>query len=145
MKTGNPVGTANYDICEARWGGARRTAVTRAAEGQRGRLQPHMAVEQPARPEGRQDHHLGRRRPQAEETDPATPMYYNKDGGKKYHTTARCASVKSRYPAFAITYGDLSSYPYNQLSPCTTCGAQAAGGRRRVEQRDRRGLGRNWG
>ena len=58
------------------------------------------------------------------ETDPATPMYYNKDGGKKYHTTARCASVKSRYlPLSAITYGDLSSYPYNQLSPCTTCGA----------------------
>ena len=57
-------------------------------------------------------------------TDPATPMYYNKDGGKKYHTTARCASVKSRYlPLSAITYGDLSSYPYNQLSPCTTCGA----------------------
>ena len=26
-------------------------------------------------------------------------------------------------PLSAITYGDLSSYPYNQLSPCTTCGA----------------------
>lgn len=58
------------------------------------------------------------------ETDASTPMYYNKNGGKKYHTNARCSSVKSRYlPLSAITYGDLSSYPYTQLSPCTTCGA----------------------
>ena len=57
-------------------------------------------------------------------TDASTPMYYNKNGGKKYHTNARCSSVKSRYlPLSAITYGDLSSYPYTQLSPCTTCGA----------------------
>ena len=58
------------------------------------------------------------------ETDASTPMYYNKNGGKKYHTNARCSSVKSTYlPLSAITYGDLSSYPYTQLSPCTTCGA----------------------
>ena len=58
------------------------------------------------------------------ETDASTPMYYNKNGGKKYHTNACCSSVKSRYlPLSAITYGDLSSYPYTQLSPCTTCGA----------------------
>ena len=51
-------------------------------------------------------------------------MYYNPTGGKKYHTTARCSSVKSAYlPLTGITYGDLSRYPYTELTPCATCGA----------------------
>ena len=42
----------------------------------------------------------------------------------RHDTVTRFQSVKSRYlPLSAITYGDLSSYPYNQLSPCTTCSA----------------------
>ena len=53
-----------------------------------------------------------------------TPMYYNPKGGAKYHTTTRCQSVKSTYlPLTAITYGDLSRYPYTDLVPCGTCGA----------------------
>ena len=57
-------------------------------------------------------------------TDSGTPMYYNPKGGTKYHTTARCQSVKSTYlPLSPITYGDLSRYPYTDLKPCGTCGA----------------------
>lgn len=53
-----------------------------------------------------------------------TPMYYNPKGGVKYHTLARCQSVKSTYlPLTGITYGDLSRYPYTELSPCGVCGA----------------------
>lgn len=57
-------------------------------------------------------------------TDDATPMYYNPDGGEKYHTTARCSSVRSTYlPLTEITYGDLTRYPFTALTPCGTCGA----------------------
>lgn len=53
-----------------------------------------------------------------------TPMYYNPKGGAKYHTTARCQSVKNTYlPLTEITYGDLSHYPFTELVPCGTCGA----------------------
>lgn len=58
------------------------------------------------------------------ETDASTPMYYNPNGGKKYHTNARCSSVRSSYlPLTGITYGDLTRYPYTTLTPCTTCSA----------------------
>jgi hypothetical protein len=51
-------------------------------------------------------------------------MYYNPKGGVKYHTTARCTSVKSTYlPLSGITYGDLSRYHYTELTPCGVCGA----------------------
>ena len=57
-------------------------------------------------------------------TDDDTPMYYNPDGGEKYHTTARCSSVRSTYlPLTEITYGDLTRYPFTALTPCGTCGA----------------------
>ena len=59
---------------------------------------------------------------------PVTPdserMYYNPDGGAKYHTIARCSSVRSAYlPLKGITYGDLTRYPYSELVPCGVCGA----------------------
>ena len=57
-------------------------------------------------------------------TDPSTAMYYNPKGGVKYHTTARCSSVRSTYlPLTGLTYGDLARYPYTELSPCGVCGA----------------------
>lgn len=59
-----------------------------------------------------------------EQPDSGTPMYYNPDGGTKFHTTANCSSVRSRYlPLTAITYGDLLRYPYTELTPCATCNA----------------------
>ena len=51
-------------------------------------------------------------------------MYYNPDGGTMYHTDANCQSVRSRYlPLTAITYGDLSRYPFTALKPCGSCKA----------------------
>ena len=58
------------------------------------------------------------------ETASDTPMYYNPNGGTKYHTDARCSSVRSAYlPLTGITYGDLAKYPYTSLTPCGTCAA----------------------
>ncbi len=124
-ENGNPVGTANYDICESALGRRASHGCVRVQRKDNADGYSHTWLWNNLR--GQKNIKIiiwdddGRK---LRETDPATPMYYNKDGGKKYHTTARCASVKSRYlPLSAITYGDLSSYPYNQLSPCTTCGA----------------------
>ena len=124
-ENGNPVGTANYDICESALGRRASHGCVRVQRKDNADGYSHTWLWNNLR--GQKDVKIiiwdddGRK---LRETDPATPMYYNKNGGKKYHTTARCASVKSRYlPLSAITYGDLSSYPYNQLSPCTTCGA----------------------
>ena len=59
-----------------------------------------------------------------ERLDDSESVYYNPDGGKKYHADARCSSVRSAYlPLTAITYGELTRYPYTQLTPCGTCGA----------------------
>ena len=56
--------------------------------------------------------------------DDSKSVYYNPDGGKKYHANARCSTVRSAYlPMTAITYGELSRYPYTQLTPCGSCGA----------------------
>lgn len=60
------------------------------------------------------------------ETAVDASVYYNPTGGVKYHTDARCSSVRSTYlPLTEIAYGDLSSYPYTELTPCGTCGAPA--------------------
>ena len=57
-------------------------------------------------------------------TPAETALYYNPKGGTKYHTNARCQSVRSTYlPLTAITYGDLARYPFTELVPCGTCGA----------------------
>lgn len=63
----------------------------------------------------------GRKRPV---TDASAPVYYNPNGGEKYHTDARCRSVRETYlPLTGITYGDLSRYPFTELRPCGVCGA----------------------
>ena len=56
---------------------------------------------------------------------PKTVLYYNKDGGKKYHIDASCSSVASRYLPLKGTfkYGDINKSPYNKLKPCEVCGA----------------------
>lgn len=59
-----------------------------------------------------------------ERLDDSESVYYNPDGGKKYHADARCSSVRSTYlPLTAVSYGELTRYPYTQLTPCGTCGA----------------------
>ncbi len=58
----------------------------------------------------------------------ATPddasVYYNPDGGEKYHADQNCASVRSAYlPMTEITYGQLRAYPFTDLRPCGSCKA----------------------
>lgn len=53
--------------------------------------------------------------------DENMPMYYNKDGGKNFHTNQYCPAVKDRYlPLTEITYGDLST-SFKKLTACNTC------------------------
>ena len=54
--------------------------------------------------------------------DDGTPLYYNPDGGKYYHSDQNCPSVKDRYlPLTPLTYGDLGNDPYVNLTPCASC------------------------
>lgn len=51
-----------------------------------------------------------------------TPVYYNPDGGKYYHSDAYCSSVKDKYlPLQGFTYGELEDSPYDKLTPCPYC------------------------
>ena len=56
---------------------------------------------------------------------PKTKLYYNKDGGKKYHADQNCPSVAKRYLPLKGTfnYGDINKSPYNKLTPCDQCDA----------------------
>lgn len=59
-----------------------------------------------------------------DEMDPSASVYYNPDGGEKYHADQNCASVRSRYlPLSPIRYSALSRYPYTELKPCASCKA----------------------
>ena len=54
-----------------------------------------------------------------------TKLYYNKDGGKMYHSDPNCPSVASKYRPLkgTFTYGDINKSPYSKLKPCEKCGA----------------------
>lgn len=53
-----------------------------------------------------------------------TKLYYNKDGGKRYHADSECYTVEKKYlPLASFTYGDIEKSPYNKLSPCDRCDA----------------------
>ena len=58
---------------------------------------------------------------------PKTKLYYNKSGGRYYHTTNDCSSVASQYLPLtgSFTYKDINKSPYNKLEPCPKCGAPA--------------------
>lgn len=59
-----------------------------------------------------------------EETDNSAPMYYNPNGGEKFHADQYCPGVKDRYlPLTPLQYGMLARYPYTALSPCSICQA----------------------
>lgn len=54
--------------------------------------------------------------------DPATPLYYNPDGGSNYHSEQNCKAVKDQYlPLTGFTYGELESGVYSKLTPCPYC------------------------
>ena len=55
---------------------------------------------------------------------PKTKLYYNKDGGKRYHIEPECYTVDKKYlPLASFTYKDLEKSPYNRLEPCEKCQA----------------------
>ena len=54
-------------------------------------------------------------------------LYYNKNGGKYYHTTPRCIAVDSSYWPLQgeFPYELINSKDYSKLLPCSKCGAPA--------------------
>lgn len=57
---------------------------------------------------------------------PKTKLYYNKDGGRKYHADSECYTVDKEYlPLASFTYKQLSDNPYKKLEPCDKCDAPA--------------------
>ena len=51
-----------------------------------------------------------------------TQLFYNPDGGKYYHSTAECSTVKAKYyPLTAFTYGELDTGDFAKLEPCPGC------------------------
>lgn len=49
-------------------------------------------------------------------------LYYNPNGGKYYHASARCSSVNKRFlPLEGFTYGELEDEKYAALTPCKSC------------------------
>ena len=56
---------------------------------------------------------------------PKTKLYYNKDGGKKYHANQNCPSVSEKYLPLSgsFTYKDINKSPYTRLEPCEKCEA----------------------
>lgn len=56
--------------------------------------------------------------------DPSTKLYYNPNGGSKYHLDPNCSTVAEKYlPLTAFPYSELGNAPYNKLTPCLKCGA----------------------
>lgn len=57
---------------------------------------------------------------------PKTKLYYNKDGGRKYHAEPECYTVSKEYlPLASFTYKQLKDNPYKKLEPCDKCSAPA--------------------
>ena len=57
---------------------------------------------------------------------PKTKLYYNKDGGRKYHADPECYTVDKEYlPLASFTYKQLKDNPYKKLQPCDKCDAPA--------------------
>lgn len=55
-------------------------------------------------------------------TDPKLKLYYNKDGGKRYHIDPECPSVDKKFlPLASFNFNQLGRYP--DLVPCPKCGA----------------------
>ena len=55
----------------------------------------------------------------------STKLYYNADGGSRYHADAYCKSAHERYLPFkgTFTYGQVNDAKYKDLLPCNVCNA----------------------
>ncbi len=55
---------------------------------------------------------------------PDTVLYYNPDGGTRYHLDPDCSEVGDRYkPMASFLFAELDQAPYNELYACGPCGA----------------------
>ena len=55
---------------------------------------------------------------------PDTILYYNANGGSRYHLNPECSSVGKKYlPMASFRFLDLGLSPYKDLIPCNECGA----------------------
>lgn len=63
--------------------------------------------------------------PAPEEGTPDTVLYWNPDGGSKYHLDPNCSSAKPKYLPFKgkFTFAEINDSKYANLSPCTVCKA----------------------
>ena len=52
-------------------------------------------------------------------------LYYNPDGGTKYHKDQNCKSTHAKYLPMKghFTYAEVNDEKYAKLSPCNVCGA----------------------
>ena len=52
-------------------------------------------------------------------------LYYNPDGGTKYHLDQNCKSTHAKYLPMKghFTYGEINDAKYANLSPCNVCAA----------------------
>ncbi len=54
--------------------------------------------------------------------DPATPLFYNPQGGQNYHVQEKCFGVKDKFlPMTGFTYGELDQAAYAHLTACPYC------------------------
>ncbi|MDO5436551.1 MAG: hypothetical protein Q4G19_09300, partial [Clostridia bacterium] len=55
----------------------------------------------------------------------STVLYYNPNGGTKYHLDQNCRSTHSKYLPMSgkFTYSQVNDDPYSKLSPCNVCAA----------------------
>ncbi len=56
---------------------------------------------------------------------PNTVLYYNTDGGTKYHLDPECKSTHKKFLPFKghFTYAEVNDPKYANLKPCNVCGA----------------------
>ena len=54
-----------------------------------------------------------------------TVLYYNPDGGTKYHLDQNCKSTHAKYLPMKghFTYGEINDAKYSKLTPCNVCAA----------------------
>ena len=55
----------------------------------------------------------------------STVLYYNPDGGTKYHLDQNCKSTHAKYLPMKghFTYGEINDAKYVKLTPCNVCAA----------------------
>lgn len=59
---------------------------------------------------------------QIPETPMDTPIFYNENGGKNYHSQEKCYGVRDEHePMTGITYADLYTETFVKLTPCAYC------------------------